>query len=516
VSSRLRGKKDIHITFVNLGAFVPSWQKRHIYYLREPWYLCAFVAKNNHHKRLLSMKYTYLTILSFMLLTISCERDVPSADFTGAENEVRLINLNPGHFHAGLIHMHDYPQVDPRVYVYAPGGNELESYLSMVNQFNSRADNPTNWEPEVYTGEDYLSRMLREKPGNVMVVAGNNARKIEYVNNAIENGINVLSDKPMIITPDQFPVLRQALETADEQGLVVNDMMTERHEITSILQKELSQRPDLFGELVTGSPEEPAITKESVHFFYKTVAGETLIRPAWFFDVNQQGETIVDVSTHLVDLILWQSFPEEPIDYRNPDDGVEMIEARVWDTELTRSQFELITGEENFPDYLMEDVVDDSVLTMVANGEFVFKTRGVHGKVSAQWGFTNPDGGDTHYSIMRGTQADLTIRQDIEQDFIATLYIEPAEEADQENFETILNEALDSLSDRYAGLSTELTDFGWKIHIPDEFVETHEEHFTRVTERYLQALVNGALPDWERTNLETKYYLTTRAYEMSR
>lgn len=453
-----------------------------------------------------------------MLLLTSCEQpgEEETVSFTGAENEVKLINVNPGHFHAGLIHLHDYPQVDPTVYVYAPDGNELQSYQNMVNQFNSRSENPTNWNPEVYRGDDYLSRMVSEKPGNVMVVAGNNARKIEYINEAISHGINVLSDKPMIIHPDQFPTLVDALESADQQGLVVNDMMTERNEITSIFQKELSQIEELFGELVPGSPEEPAIVKHSVHFFYKTVAGATLVRPAWFFDVNQQGESIVDVSTHLVDLIMWQSFPEEPIDYRNDADGVEVVEARVWDTELTRSQFELITGVEQFPDYLMDEVEADTVLNMIANGEFVFKARDVYGKVGVEWGFTNPDGGDTHFSIMRGTLANLIVHQDVEQDFVATLYVEPTEAADQDQFEEILNRALDSLSDRYEGLSTEYTEFGWKVNIPDQYVETHEEHFTRVTERYLNALVDGALPQWERTNLETKYFITTDAYRMSR
>ncbi|REL24661.1 oxidoreductase [Rhodohalobacter sp. SW132] len=466
------------------------------------------------------MKYLIVLLMAFCLILFSCDTETStmestSTEFSGAENEVKIINMNPGHFHAGLIHMHNYTQVDPVVHVYAPDGDEVDSYLSMVEQFNSRESNPTNWQPEVYRGDDYLSRMLDEKPGNVMVVAGNNARKIEYINNAVENGINVLSDKPMIIKPEQFSVLKETLENADEQGLLVNDMMTERHEITSILQKELAQKTELFGELNPGTAEEPAITKESVHFFYKTVAGETLIRPAWFFDVEQQGESIVDVSTHLVDLIMWQLFPEEPIDYENEDDGVEVVNARTWDTDLTQSQFEQITTEESFPDYLMQDVEDD-VLTVTANGEFVFRVRGVYGKVSAQWGFTNPDGGDTHFSVLRGSLADLVIRQDIDQDFTATLYVEPTENADMDNFESTLNSVLEDLNESYPGLGYENTELGYKITIPDELSETHEEHFTRVTERYLDALVDGSLPEWERTNLLTKYYLTTRAYELSR
>ncbi|MEX0647995.1 MAG: putative oxidoreductase C-terminal domain-containing protein [Balneolaceae bacterium] len=446
-----------------------------------------------------------------------CSKKNETSDrFTGADNEVRLMTLNPGHFHAGLVQMHTYPQVDTTVHVYAPEGPELNSYLAMIEQFNSRESDPTHWNTRVYTGNDYLSRMLSEKPGNVMVVAGNNVRKMDYISQAVEHGLNVYADKPMVIKPDQFPDLKRTLERADDQGLVVNDIMTERHEITSILQKELSRIPRLFGELTEGTPEEPAIIKESVHFFYKTVAGEPLIRPAWFFDVNKQGEAIVDVSTHLVDLILWQAFPETAIDYRSPEPGVEVLQAKAWDTELTRSQFELITGDETFPESVMEEVKDDSVLNVRANGEFLFSVGGVNAKVSARWGFTNPKGGDTHYSIMRGTRADLIVRQDAEQNFVATLYAEPREETGRAEFENRLNEALEQLGPRFPGLTAEENGGAWKINIPEEFTETHEEHFTRVTERFLEALVKGQLPEWERTNLLTKYYLLTRAYDLSR
>ncbi|MDG5767496.1 putative oxidoreductase C-terminal domain-containing protein [Balneolales bacterium ANBcel1] len=465
------------------------------------------------------MKLLYSLIPLVLLTVFACEADRDAApdrqsEAPGMQENVAFMNLNPGHFHAGLIHLNHYPQVDSTVYVYAPEGEELNSYLNMIRQFNQRDENPTRWEAEVYTGEDYLQRMLEEQPGNVMVVAGNNARKIEYVSRAVDNGIHVLSDKPMIIAPDQFPLLQNALESADRQGIVLNDMMTERHEITNILMRELSQIPELFGEQRQGSPEEPAIKKESVHFFYKTVAGETLIRPAWFFDVKQQGEAIVDVSTHLVDQVLWKAFPDDAVDFRNPDDGVDVVHAEIWHTDLSDDQFTLITGTEAFPAYLMDDV-EDNILKVASNGSFVFEVRGVYAKVSAQWGFTNPDGGDTHYSVMRGTRADLVIRQDLEQDFVATLYVVPADEAD-EDFERVLQEALGSLGDTYEGLSARHTEFGWEISIPEAYVETHEEHFTRVTQRFLEALEIGRIPEWERVNLETKYFLTTRAYEKSR
>lgn len=461
------------------------------------------------------MRIQYLIFSLFLLLITSCTQDNSTMESSNQDNKVRLMTVNPGHFHAGLVQMNQYSQVDSVVHVYAPEGDELQAYLTMIDQFNSRDEDPTNWHQEVYRGDDYLSKMVEEKPGNVMVVAGNNARKIEYITTAIDNGINVLADKPMIIKPEQFSTLKDALETADEKGLVVNDIMTERHEITTILQKELSQIPELFGELEKGTPENPGIVKESVHFFYKTVAGETLVRPAWFFDVDQQGEAIVDVSTHLVDMILWQLFPNQPIDYQNAENGIEVNSARVWDTELTQSQFELITKQEEFSDYLMRDIEADSVLHVTSNGEFVFETRDVFARVSVEWGFTNPEGGDTHYSSLRGTNANLVVRQNVEQNFQATLYVESVGETNSEEFESTLNDALEQLRDQYPGLAAENTQFGWKIDIPDELKETHEEHFTRVMEHYLEDLKEGGLSDWERTNLLTKYYITTQAYEKS-
>ena len=55
---------------------------------------------------------------------------------------------------------------------------------------------------------------------------------------------------------------------------------------------------------------------ESVHYLLKMVAGAPLRRPAWFFDVGQQGEGLSDVGTHLVDLVPWVLFPDQAIDYR--------------------------------------------------------------------------------------------------------------------------------------------------------------------------------------------------------
>ena len=160
--------------------------------------------------------------------------------------------------------------------------------------------------------------------------------------------------------------------------------MTERFEITTILQKELATISDVFGTLETGSPDNPSVTKESVHHFYKYVSGSVLTRPAWFMDVTQAGEGIVDVTTHLVDLVQWECFPEQTLTYND----IEIISARRWPTKMTRSEFAAITKVNEFPDYLKPYVVNDSVLNIYCNGEINYKVKGVHAKVSVPWACT--------------------------------------------------------------------------------------------------------------------------------
>jgi hypothetical protein len=116
---------------------------------------------------------------------------------------------------------------------------------------------------------------------------------------------------------------------------------------------------------------------------------------------------------------------------------------------------------------------------------------------------------------MRGTLANLVIRQDEPQGYKATLYVEPVKDANEQDFLSNLEAALENLPAEYAGLTAKPSEFGWEIQIPDSYREGHEEHFSRVTRLYLHYLEDGKLPAWERTNLLTKYYITTQAYTLS-
>ena len=427
------------------------------------------------------------------------------------EYQVRLITVDPGHFHAALVQKIMYDQVSPEVHVYAPEGPDCKQHLDRINSYNTRTDNPTSWEEIVYTGSDFFEKMLEEKAGNVVVLSGNNLKKAEYITSSINAGLNVLADKPMIILEEDFPKLEEAFRVAQNKGILLYDIMTERYEVTTILQKLLSQREEMFGKLATGTEEDPAVTKVSVHHFSKIVSGSPLIRPAWFFDVEQQGEGIVDVTTHLVDLIQWECFPEQIL---TPGD-INMIEATRWPTIISKEEFKGVTGFDDFPSFLQKDIKDGK-LNVYANGEMTYQIKGVYAKVSVEWKYqAPPGGGDTHYSVMHGSQCDLVIKQGAEEQFVPTLYVENVKGISFNEFNEKLQNVLETLP--YDNLNIEkVNNNTLKIDIPAEYRVGHEEHFGQVTAKFLEYLTAGELPDWEVPGMVTKYYTTTSALKKAK
>jgi predicted dehydrogenase len=452
------------------------------------------------------MKFTQiLLVAASTVLFAGCGRQMEK------QAPYQFVTLDPGHFHAGLVQKSMYPDVDSIVHVYAPEGNDVNLYLSRIESYNARPESPTRWKEVVYSGQDFFEKMIAEKKGNIVVLAGNNQKKTEYILESIKAGFNVYADKPMVITGAGFPVLKEAFKIAEEKKLLLYDIMTERYEITTILQRELSMMPSVFGSLKKGSADTPAITKESIHHFYKEVSGKPLQRPAWFYDVTQEGEGIVDVTTHLVDLVQWEAFPEQVIDYEK---DIKIINSRRWATSLSLPEFTASTAATAFPDYLNKYVDTSGHLKVTSNGEVNYQIKGIYARVGVIWNYkAEPGAGDTHYSIMRGSNCDLVIRQGKEQGFIPKLYIEKIN-ADSD-FEKSLKNAMEALQEKFPGIGLAKSATGWEISIPESYREGHEAHFARVTEKYLSYLKSGGMPAWEVPNMLAKYYTTTKALALS-
>jgi predicted dehydrogenase len=361
---------------------------------------------------------------------------------------------------------------------------------------------------------DYHDRMLEDQPGNVMITAGNNKRNAEYTKAAVEAGINVLCDKPMCIDQKGWHLLKSACETAKTNQVLIYDIMTARFEITKILHRILMKNPDIFGTLQKGTPENPAVVKESIHHLFKYVAGTPLKRPAEFFDVTQQGEGIVDVATHFVDLVMWECFPGKIIDYSM---DIEILAAKRWPTRVTREQFEQVTGLADFPEYLSENLDGTGDLLYYGNGEILYKIKGVHIKISVRWDFIPPSGaGDMHFSAINGSNAYFTIREGERQISPPEFSIKAAEAINPTTLDAALVKAVYELQSDYPGVNSELTDSRWQIHIPAQYHLGHEAHFGKVAEKFLEFLTSGGFPSWEVPNMLTKYYTTTKALELAK
>ena len=189
------------------------------------------------------------------------------------------------------------------------------------------------------------------------------------------------------------------------------------------------------------------------------------------------------------------------------------VSARVAATTLTPEQFKLVTKNDTYPDYLKKDVKGKN-LEVYANGQIDYTLRGVHARASVIWNFQAPQGtGDTHYSIMKGSKANLIIRQGKEQNFKPVLYIESL--SNTPAYEKAVAEAFKKVQATYPGIELKKNDKGWEVVIPKKYDIGHEAHFSQVAKKYMDFLKAGKLPEWEVPNMISKYYTTTQALKMA-
>src|SRR5215204_112123 len=155
--------------------------------------------------------------------------------------------------------------------------------------------------------------------------------------------------------------------------------------------------------------------------------------------------------------------------------------------------------------------MNDTTLAIYSNGEIDYTIRGVYAKAIVKWDYTTEAGFDTHYSLMRGTKANLIIRQGKEENYKPTLYIEELES----NKSYDIKKEFQKISTKFPGVELYKSARGWSVKLPENLVEGHEAHFARVTNNFLEYLKNKNMPAWEIPNMLAKYYTTTKALEVS-
>src|SRR5947209_18125614 len=112
-----------------------------------------------------------------------------------------LLFLDPGHFHAALTLRVPQARASDVIFVYARECAELHDFLALVERFNRRAPNPTRWRPVVTTADDPLGRLVDERRGDVVGLAGRKGGKARTTRRLPESGFHVHADKPWPVAP---------------------------------------------------------------------------------------------------------------------------------------------------------------------------------------------------------------------------------------------------------------------------------------------------------------------------
>lgn len=427
-------------------------------------------------------------------------------------DQLRLIEIDPGHSHLSGLHARPLPGVSDEVHVYSPLTAELVSHLSAIARFNHRPAEPTHWQIRLFAGPDYLAALKQEAPGNIVALSGRNEKKISYIQTALEEGQNVFADKPWIIALDDLPKLEAAVNLANRNQLVTYDWMTLRGDMAYQLQRELVMDPSIFGHAVTGSLEQPAVRLENLHALLKWSNGVPQQRPASFLDVRQQGEGMADVGTHLADLAQWTLFPAESIAYGR---DIRVLTAAHSPLTLTLEQFTRLTGETTWPEYLAPDLIDNH-LRYFANGSCIYTIRGVYVRLKVGWEFEAPPGvSDSYLASYRGTNSQIELRAGAKEHYIPQIYVIPVTGYNAAELDANLKKTVARLHAKYPGLAFEKVNGGFHLLIPrsgrsgDDLQNIFKQFVGFVHD-------HRTFPTFENTNLIAKYYVTTKAVAMAR
>ena len=401
----------------------------------------------------------------------------------------RLLFLDPGHFHAALTLRVRNPRVDDELFVYASDGPELRDFLALIDRFNRRSEEPTCWRPVVTTCADPRARLVDERRGDVVVLAGRNGGKARTIRALHDAGFHVLADKPWLVQPDDLDDIATSLSGWP----LAMEIMTGRHDVAAQLVAALVDRPDVFGKF---RDDGPAIEFESVHGLEKLVDGAPLRRPWWFFDVRVQGSGAVDIPTHIVDQAQWL-VPGIP----------ELMLARTWPTLVPLAAFRRITGQDGFPRELAPFVAGDT-LSYACNAELVFRIEGVQVRATTRWDVAAKGGSDSSRMVAHGSLADVVREQ--RGTAPRRVFVEP--QNDRHGVAKALIEAVRSWKDEFPGVGMETGDGRREeITIPAGVYGGHETHFAEVLEAFLDLVEHREWPAALARDTLAKYALLADA-----
>lgn len=409
----------------------------------------------------------------------------------------RIVVIDPGHPHAAQVQSSKLKGVSDTVLVFAPEGPELRDHLRLIESYNSRKKGATSWVEQVYTGKDYLKKVPKASKGDFAILAGKNSKKPDYILACIKKGYNIFSDKPMVVDGKGYKKLEKAYKMADAKNLILFDEMTERYNAQNILCREILSMGDIIGNI-------SSYYIFDVHYYFKKSGSRVTLRPAWFFDVREQGEGIADVSTHFIDLAMWQCSPGVPVS----KDRISGISGSHFPTVITKDQFAAVSGEKEFPEFL-SPYVKDGKLEVNSNGTLQFNIDAIPVKLDIEWRYGTTKTRDIFRQEIKCGAATLRLTQDETTSNVRKMTVEMSEETAA----AVSKKLASNLP--WASLK-KISDGVYETVIDAETGPRKVSGGVASATKFLSFLGGEPMPVWESVNTLTKYYITTTAVDSLR
>ena len=407
-----------------------------------------------------------------------------------------LLILEPSHFHAALALAAPQPLLARRVHVYARPGAELRDFLGNVSKLNRALRPESQWIFDVHESETPTQMLIEERRGDVVLLANRNDEKLPILAHLHQSGFHVLADKPWILNSDSLPYL----DRVTAKPPLAMDMMTGSHDPLARLLSRMVAHPVVFGAFVT---EVPAIEIEAVHHLCKVVAGAPVRRPPWYYDVNVQGDGMVDLHSHMVDDVLRLLGAGSALE---PEPDFEVRDAQRYSTPVPLDVFRESTGEGAFPSNLADRIEGDT-LRLACNGYVEYRLAGILVRQRAEWRPRQPpNGGDSYRSLVRGSCSSVEVTTGPETGFRPQLDLLAA----SPRCAAAVEKTLEVWTSEFSGLEVERAGKNrWVFRIEEP--DSEHEHLPDVLAEFLSLVDRDAWSAEIAGRIRLRYTLISRA-----
>jgi hypothetical protein len=431
--------------------------------------------------------YRYGCVLALLCGISACQQ----------QTSVRLMVVNPLDSVAQIVTKSMQGNVDTTVHVYR---------TEVLNQANDTSIGHTSiW----HTNAQEFEALLSNGWSNVALVEGFNSEKTLYGERLVANGIHVIARQPLVIDVKGYERLGNMYRTAAETKAWIYELTPERFDSTVQLLKMLLYAEEWTGGVTKGTLSKPAISITSRKQFAQWSNGQILKRPAWFFDAKRQGDGFVNL-VPMVDVMNWIILPEQDMNY---DHVVRLYGAKRWQTFLNRYQYQNLTGDDHYPDFLRGSMDGANSIAVFSNAELAYTLNGVHIVVKEIWDYDGEEENGSKYDVLVHTERmDLSIKSYSEEQE-GLISIQLANKAEDSAFEESLKTMLHK--SKIADVKLEKINQGlYQITIGSPLV--HKETCLALSvQQFLKYWKEGSMPSWESSFQRAKYRLIMEAIQLA-